>query len=415
MLFLAWIAGTALSQAAPLAPVTLSQAYQSALKNTQTLSIEVARTTQASERIAQARSEIFPKLNAVGDYTKIDRPSSSLVDPTQKSARLNLTQPLFHGLREFAALRAAKATLASQKALEEHAKLTLYSSVGVTYYSVLLTEQDLSDLQMLLELTEKRVKELKGRANIGRSRRSELLSAQSQAATLRAQVQAAELAAIQAKEDFRLATGLNEPWSLEKPAQEIPGDGTGSLKPMNEFLSQIESRPDIEALKQRSLAAMELKSVARGSYLPNLDLGANYYLYREGTLKDSKWDLGLTLTVPLFQGGLIRAQVAEAEAVVQEQELLLEQARRIAEREIRLAHQTLQSAISQISILNEGLQIAEKNYEEQSRDYRYGLSTNLDVIQALNAFQEAKRAFDRTRYQAQAAWVTLQASVGKLP
>jgi outer membrane protein len=128
-----------------------------------------------------------------------------------------------------------------------------------------------------------------------------------------------------------------------------------------------------------------------------------------------KWDLGLTLTLPLYQGGVVSSQVREAAAKVQEQELSSALAIKSAEQEIRSYYQQVTNGIEQMTSIKEGLEIAEKNYQEQNRDYRFGLSTNLDVLQALNVLQDTRRALDRTKYQTLTAWHMLQAAAGKSP
>jgi outer membrane protein TolC len=58
---------------------------------------------------------------------------------------------------------------------------------------------------------------------------------------------------------------------------------------------------------------------------------------------------------------------------------------------------------------------ARKNYETQQRDYRFGLVTNLDVLQALTVFQENQRALDRARYTAKLNYLRLQAAAVRRP
>ena len=57
----------------------------------------------------------------------------------------------------------------------------------------------------------------------------------------------------------------------------------------------------------------------------------------------------------------------------------------------------------------------QKNYEAQRRDYRLGLVTNLDALQALTAFQENQRALDRARYAAKLNHLRLQAASARRP
>ena len=128
-----------------------------------------------------------------------------------------------------------------------------------------------------------------------------------------------------------------------------------------------------------------------------------------------KWDLGLTASFPLFQGGVVHAQVREAAQARRQSELQLSQARRSAETEVRTRHQALVAAIEQVTLLSEADELTEKNYQEQRRDYESGLVTNLDVFQALDSKYDTRRALDRARCQAKAAAASLETAIGKLP
>ena len=103
------------------------------------------------------------------------------------------------------------------------------------------------------------------------------------------------------------------------------------------------------------------------------------------------------------------ARVGEASAREKELEQLLSQTRRLAETSIRTAYNQWISALNQIQALEAALNSTEENYKEQSRNYRFGQATNLDVIQALNVFQDTKRTLERTRIQARAAFAELRA------
>lgn len=168
---------------------------------------------RAEEKISQARGGLFPKVSVLGAHSIEDSGAgSSPSDST--SARINLEQPLFQGLREFSTLRAANRNLESEEALKLQAKLNLYQSIGRVFFRVLLAERDLGTLEALRDLTEKRVGDLTSRTKIGRTRKSELLTSQTQLLLLRSQIVAAQATLKQARDDFALETGLDRNLAL---------------------------------------------------------------------------------------------------------------------------------------------------------------------------------------------------------
>jgi outer membrane protein len=389
--------------------VSLKDAYQAALDKTESAAILDARATQASERVSQAKGAIFPELSLKSNYIR----QQSLPNTRSESSEIkfNLIQPVFRGFREFSYLRSIELDLNAQTLERTQLNLSTYTAVGQVYFAILTAEQDLKNLTTLLELMNKRVQEVKSRTQIGRSRTSELLTAQSQAATLQTQIRAAQLVVDLARDRFSLVTGLPRDTAIEDSVLDLPTQ----IPALTSYLDESHRRPDLSALKTRIESSEEKVAFFKGAHWPTLDFSGNYYLKHTRPLDRVKWDLGLTLTLPLYQGGVVSSQVREAAAKVQEQELSSALAIKSAEQEIRSYYQQVTNGIEQMTSIKEGLEIAEKNYQEQNRDYRFGLSTNLDVLQALNVLQDTRRALDRTKYQTLTAWHMLQAAAGKSP
>lgn len=212
------------------------------------------------------------------------------------------------------------------------------------------------------------------------------------------------------KDQFALLTGLDKDTALDEPAETVPAP-----QPIATYLSLLENRPDILAIKAQVRESESNVRVAKAGHYPSLSATGNYYLTREGAQRGNDWDIGLSFSLPLFAGGAISGQVREFLERQKESELTLNQARRQAEIELRTAHNGLTSALNQIKSLQAALSSTEQNYHEQEKNYRFGQATNLDVIQAMNVFLDTKRTYDRTRYQAMTSWAQLNAATSQVP
>lgn len=393
--------------------VNLQSAYLAALEKTEPTQIQDAKVQQFAERKSQSVSGILPRLNFIASGTLQDRPADApraLQDPLQTNARINLSQTILHGPQDFNLISVASSNLDAQKSLATAAKLNLYQNVSQVFYLVAQNEKDLEDLKLILKLAEDRVAELDKRSKIGRSRRTELLAAQSQKYTIEAQIKLAEGNLEQSKDQFHFVTGLPRDSKLNVD-QRLPK----KIEPIENFLEQAKRRPDLNALESQLNAASAQTDAARAGHWPFLDLSSNYYLKRAGFQQSSKWDVGVSLTFPLYQGGIISAQAGEAASLERQQTLVLSQARRGADRDIRQAYQSLSAGIQQIETLQLGYETANETYKQQKRDYGFGMATNLDVLQALDSLQDLKRTLDRTYFQTLIAWVNLQTATGKMP
>ena len=206
---------------------------------------------------------------------------------------------------------------------------------------------------------------------------------------------AAEGQLVTAHEEFSLMTGLPRDVELVSTVG-VPS----APESLEGYLKTVEERPDVLALKAELEMVQALRRGVRAGHWPSVALLGNYYFSREGTQKGNDWDVGVTMNFPLFLGGMVSAQNREVHEREAEVQLLIAQARRQAENVIRTAYNNLSSSLSQLRVLQEALLSTERSYQLNARNYRFGQATNLEVIQALNSYQETKRTLDRTRFQA---------------
>ncbi|MGE3973925.1 MAG: TolC family protein [Bdellovibrionales bacterium] len=389
--------------------LTLDESFQLATQKNQSVAIQESTVVRARETKAQARGAVFPSLAAIGDYTRQDiknLPATSTIKEDSTSARLHLNQSLFRGFSEYAAMRSASSLVEQEEFNLKDSKNNLYVTVARSFYQLLIYKSEDEKLKKLLELTDRRVGELRKRTSVGRTRRGDLLTAQSQAASLKSQIAANTTLLQQSQAQFEALTNVSSPSlvdNLSLPEQ---------MPPLTQYISKIEDRPDIASSAIQAKRADENVAISKGGHWPRLDLSGNYYLKRTGSLEDVKWDAGLTLTVPLFEGGITQSQVREASQLYYESQKTLELNRESASVELKQLHSTAAQGLEQIKSLKEAVELAEANYREQSKDYRYGLTTNLEVFQSLNSYVDLERNLDKTIYQTKIAIVQLKAASG---
>jgi outer membrane protein len=395
--------------------LTLEEYFAAAMERSEVVATQSELIRQTEERYNQANAALRPTVSGVATYKRQDPvpagASSTANNPNRDSqVRLNATQPLFRGFREFAALRQSKALLDAQNEDYLQARIQLFKDVTQNFYTTLSIEKDLINLEAEIKLNRERETEINSRVRIGRSRPSEVLTVQSTIGTLRAQMEQLRGQLGVEREVFAFLSGLNSNTALSD-TEIIPIN----LAPQIAYLSRVPLRPDVKASQRRVTAAQENMSVAKGAKLPTVDLTANRYLDRSGNLRDSTWDVAVELNVPLYTGGLLQSQLREAISQQTQAELAVSQVTRQAEQEIRAFYQSVVYDSAQLDALEKATVAARKNYEAQQRDYRFGLVTNLEVLQALTSFQENQRALDRARYTAKLNFLKLEAAVVRRP
>jgi outer membrane protein len=392
--------------------LTLDDYYAQALVRSEVVATQTELIHQAEEQYRQSKAALRPTLSGLATYSRQESGAlnTSITPTSQTNARLAATQSLFRGFREFASMRQTQALVGAQGEDYRQARIQLFKDVAANFYDVLSLEQDLKNLDEQINHNLEREKELRDRVRIGRSRSGETLTVQSTISTLRAQVEQLRAQLSAAREALAFLSGLPASTPL-RDTEMLPAN----LDTVEVYLARLELRPDVKAAQQRLTAARENISVARGAYQPSLDLNANRYLERKGNLENVDWDVQLALTIPLYAGGSLQSQVREAVSQSTQAELNASQLRRQAEQEIRSVYQSAVFDRSQLEALENATEAARKNYEVQRRDYRFGLVTNLEVLQALTAFQENQRALDRARFTAKLNYLKLEAAAARRP
>lgn len=390
------------------AAVSIDQAYQAALKKSEGVEIYKSQAEQAKERINQAESRFLPTLSAIGTYQKFDK-NGTIDRPDQTIGRLNATQSLFEGGRDRANYKLRESDRKSRDLSLLSAKNELYTQVANAFYNVMAAEQDVFNLKKSIDAANERIADLRGRTKIGRSRNVEVLAAQSQLAVYQGQLAAAQGALYTARSQFAYITGMSTGEVLADSTQ-LPD----TLPPLTEFINGLEKRPDVQALKLQEELYKFNTDVLRSGHWPSLSLNGNYYLTRNDTYPDSKWDFGVALTFPLYAGGLVQSQVREAKEREYEASVATRLKLRETETGVREFYDNYLSLMSQSKTLADAVKTTEQSYRELVKDYRYGLTTNLEVLQALATFQDTKRNLDKAHYQALIAWAALQTAKRQL-
>ncbi len=397
--------------------ISLDEAVQSSLQKNEFVSQSRSQVKQSEEAVDQIRGNIFPTISLNATYLRQPRladPIAAAIFPEeQTTTNIELTQPLFRGFREFAALDRQKDLRSAQKNTHLVQMIDIYQQVAASYLDVLSLQQDIRNLEAQQKIYKDRVRDLQGRARRGESSSTETLTAQSTAATLDAEYQIQNSRLRAARENFSLLTGL----PAETEVTDLPENETKqSLKSLEDYLGRIEDRPDMKASKMMASAADEEVSIAKGAHWPTIDLTGNYYFTRpEGFSEDLDWDVQLRATLPLFEGGVTQSKVRMAVLQRSEKDLAANQMRRKAEAEIKSLFDALRMRVDQLKALKLASDLSEKNYQLLLRDSRRGLARSLDVQMGLTEYRLAKRNYDQARYQTRLERIRLDLASAQIP
>jgi len=286
--------------------------------------------------------------------------------------------------------------------------------VAAAYYNVLMARKDLeiadSNLERLMKYREAAEKRLR----VGEVTKTALLRAEGE-------LSGAKSDRLQARNGLELAmavlasnVGIRDPYTL----RDVPA-AVGEIPDLPVFQERAFAvRADLKSMEvQKQIAADQIR-FTEGAYWPSVSVfgvyaGADQYpstssLNREGIYG------GVALNFPFFDGGLRKAEVSEAKARERQAALLYEDMKKGIEIEVQTAYLDLVTQKGILRFLNDQLAFARDNYRAVARQFDFGLSNSLDVLDANTLLVSAERKASSALYNYELALLRMKKATGTL-
>jgi outer membrane protein len=159
----------------------------------------------------------------------------------------------------------------------------------------------------------------------------------------------------------------------------------------------------------------------RAGHLPTLDAFATYSDTGAGAgvanltgIDTTNKIIGLQLSVPLYQGGIVNSRVREALANEEKARQDLENARRSAELATRQAFLGVTSGLAQVKALDAALVSSQSSLDSTKLGQEVGVRTQVDVLNAQQLVFSTRRDRAQAVYVYVMSLLRLKGAVGKL-
>ena len=319
-----------------------------------------------------------------------------------------INQPLFQGFKSLGALTGAGNLRSQRKQERVRAQHLLFLDVARSFYQLLRYQRDLEIIQEIKKLFEDRIQDLSEREKIGRSRASELATANAGLKRIEAELAQSKGALNAEKNVLEFLTGSSiEGIHLKDsviPEEEIV---------LDRYLSRLDMRPDVEASENAMKLAKKNLIVVQSDLWPVISLEYNRYTERDGFQSNIDWDALFKIDVPLFRGGETIGNIKNAVSSWKQAKLLYSKTKREAELDIKQAYQEWLTTHEQYKALRESVFASEENFKLQKEDYERNLVNNLDVLQALESLYQVNRSANEVYYQSKLSHWQLQVASGQ--
>ncbi|MBI2167270.1 MAG: TolC family protein [Candidatus Omnitrophica bacterium] len=399
--------------------LTLEDCFEQARKRSETLAIKEEAVKETTAQFLKATSEAlgdvdFEMTRQLQQETVASDPSSvgrALADPDRLESKFTISQPIFQGFKSLGALAGAGNLRKQRKAEWLREKELLFLEVAGVFYRILRLHKEHETLERTHELFRERIRELEAREAIGRSRSSEVLTAQARMKLIDSDRARLQGDLNRAKHIFEFLVGVPaEADQLQEEEIKEPG-----REELTRLLLQVNERSDVKAAERALKVARQNVTVAQSELWPEVTLEHNQWQRREGSQPDIEWDTLFKVTVPLFRGGETAGKVKEAWSQWKKARLNYRLVKRKAVLDVKEAFELWASSLRVARLLEEARTASEENYKVQKEEYSRNLVSNLDVLEALEGFHSTAREALQAHYEMKQNYRALEVAAGSVP
>ncbi len=407
-------AGLLMTAGLPASAETLVDALKAAYRTNPTLKAEQARQRATDEQMPQAKAGMRPNVFATADagvkWNKTKPGTSGKTNPA--SIGITLTQPVFDGFRTKHAMSQARATIKAGRqnllAVEQQVLLeaaTAYMNTVRDRSIVGLRKRNIRFLQQQLAATL-------DREAAGEITRTDLAQARSRLALAHSESAQAELRLAESQAVYKRVTGMR-PRRLKHPklSSRIPK----SLKSALTIASRL--NPAILAAAYTEDAARQATGVAKSALLPqfNFEARASHSEAPSSTISsNSEAQVGLRLTVPLYQGGKVYSEVRQSKQVEQQRRYQVHEAQRQVRQIVEQAWAALRTSIKVTRSARVQVRQARTALEGVKEEAGVGARSTLDILDAETELVAAEITLAAARRDRIVAGYQLVSAIGKM-
>lgn len=396
--------------------LTLDRARELAKKNSPTIQLAKERLFQTETMIDKAWVMVKPQLNATGTYThtepdakiafpdfdsmfgaivmdpnicgdnpvcvdwsKVQVNETNIIKTDSFGFTATLLQPVFNA-RAYTAIKQAYDGYDLAKISTSNLEDYLLYSVDVAYYSALTAKKFLTAARKAVDLRREHLKVANAKFEVGDQPKITVLKAEIDLNRSEQDVKTAENSLDQAKEALALIMGRDSDFELVEPGlSSAPAENLDSL--INKAIAQ---RRDLEMARLNLNMAQRSKTDAWYRFLPSLNLTGMFHASdTKGFTGDYyTWNIGLSLSLPLYDGGLRYAQLHEAESKIREAHININNTQLQIRSEVRQLWLNMKSSEANLTKARQALELAEEQAELSKVSFEAGAITNLEVLDA---------------------------------
>ena len=425
------------SLAAETLNLDLKTARQIALENNPSLKLAREGVQKSSKQVMEARANLLPTFNAFSSLQHAwELPTMILNLPPAMGGQqkfkmgtennivygINYEQLLFTGGMIWNGYQISKLAYNIAESQLRAVEQSVLNEVTSAYYGVLFMRSAIEVSNESLQSAEENLSQVTKYFNVGKSSKFDVLRAEVQVANMKPIVVSAKNNLKLAESRLRMVLGINEPVEINyiEKLEIIYSELTE--KSLEELISiALSSRPEIAILNKQKNIAQKQVSISKAAFIPTVALGTAYQY--QGMRDDfnftgddfyKSFNSSLGISIPLFSGMKNSAKYQQAKIAVKESEHQAESLINGIKLEVKGAYFTMQEALEKVQTQQKTIEQAKEAQRLARLMYSEGSSTQLDVLNASLAVQQAQMNYQQSLLEYNIALSNLKKAINQL-
>lgn len=381
--------------------------------------IMAARATAEADQslVREAEANYYPQVSWTSALSRASiGPRTSLGIATRSvtfnsySTGLNLSQNIFDFGKTPTQVRIQRLNYNASVSDIETAIQQALSNVKQAYYGVLQAQRNSDVTEEAVKQFQLHVDQSKGLFDVGLAPKYDVTKAEVDLGNAKVNLIKARNAVKVARAALNNAMGVTG--TLDYEVEDNLSFEPYGVSFEDALAQAYKNRPDLTSLIAKRQAAESSISLAKKGFFPALSGSASYDYAGNAFPLARGWSLGLSLDIPVFNGFLTTAQVAQSRAglnVIRANEESLRQSVYLA---VEQAYLNLAQAEELVPVSQLNVTAAQENFDIANGSYKEGVGDPIQVADASAALISAKIAYIDALYQCKVARAALEQAMG---
>ncbi len=392
--------------------LTLKQAIQYALEHKAEAQKAKLDVENAQYLIDETKASALPQITGSGGLTYnpllqqsalpgelIGRPGEivmvSFGQKWQTNSVVTVNQQLFNQ-SVFTGLKAARTTREFYQINKELTDEQLIEKVANAYYQVFQLQLQKQTVQTNLENTRKTGAVIKGLVDAGLARKIDLDRTNVAINNLEATLQQIQNSLTLTENALKFAIGMDMDKEVVLPEETFDINASILMQSGN-----VNDRTEIKVLEKQIELLTLNKQAKKAAYYPTLsfngslgylNMGSSFPIFANSDkVKGSPYSsLGLNLSIPIFNGGATRARINQAEVDLKKAKVQMEDTKLALSLANENARAQIKNSLLTVDANRRNVQMAKEVLDNTKNNYKHGLATLTEVLDAENAYADAQ-------------------------